>query len=167
MKSILPKNCHFQWKINIAIFKNVLPKICHKLGKHLPYFLSSVWQSCRDLHVRDRNRHLRCENIWLKPFKDRQRHYSDFVVILFITRQPRESRWSVKKDMIRCGFSCSFFSKKQLIRQTSVSVTGHEDDPVTLLGRVKKFQCHFQFSKRQWVIFVYSWKQWRIQTRRL
>ena len=88
----LEKNYEIHIAKNVAIFKNVFPKICHKLGKHLPYFLSNVWQSCRDLHVRDRNRHLRSENIWLKSFKDRQSHYSDFVVILFITRQPRESR---------------------------------------------------------------------------
>jgi len=51
MKSKLPKNCH--WKINIAkniaIFKIFLPKICPKLDKHLPYFLSSIWQPCCNL----------------------------------------------------------------------------------------------------------------------
>jgi len=36
-KSILPKYCHFQ---------NFLPKIWHKLDKHLPSFLSSIWKPC-------------------------------------------------------------------------------------------------------------------------
>jgi len=37
--------------MNIAIFKNFLQKICHKLDKHLPYFLSRIWQPCSRLQV--------------------------------------------------------------------------------------------------------------------
>ena len=48
------KNCHFVMKNpycqNIAICKIFLPKICHKLDEHLPYFLSSIWQLCASAH---------------------------------------------------------------------------------------------------------------------
>ena len=48
MKFILSQNCHFLMKYQYCQkychFQKFSAKKCHKFGKHLPYFLSTIWQ---------------------------------------------------------------------------------------------------------------------------